>query len=316
MLLARGLGGLLPPRASLAGRARAYNPPKRPRAQPSPGKASQLRTSMRRPQTLLAKPVRPSWERKPGSSKNARRDDALVPRHAPCVAQYASPTLQSWVASWDPAEPSPLRAGIAELPTSVWGMPLRTDIVHRVVTWERACMRKGNASTKTRAEVRGGGRKPRPQKGTGRSRQGSIRAPQWRGGGRAHGPKPKDWSYKLQQQVVLLGLRTALSDFYSRGALILLDRAAVEVPKTAALLQRLDRLGIDCSRHRVMIVGTDDRHDVGQNNLRRATTNLAAVRYSDARSATLFDLTRSAVLIVSIDAAADLARRWLAGPRH
>ena len=166
----------------------------------SRSKMSQQKTTWRKPHTLDAKAVWPSWLRKPGSQKNARRDDALVPRLAPAVPEWTTPSLQAWLSCWG-ATKNPMRVGIAKLPTNVWGMPLRSDIVHRVVTWERACLRKGNNSTKGRADVHGGGKKPRPQKGTGKSRQGSIRAPQWRGGGRAHGPKPRDFSYQLGRQV-------------------------------------------------------------------------------------------------------------------
>lgn len=93
----------------------------------------------------------------------------------------------------------------------IFDVPLRRDILHRVVRWSLAAAQQGTHKTKTRSEVRGGGRKPRPQKGSGNSRQGTIRAPQWRGGGVVHGPVPRSHAHKLPKRVRRLGLQTALS---------------------------------------------------------------------------------------------------------
>jgi large subunit ribosomal protein L4 len=93
----------------------------------------------------------------------------------------------------------------------VFDVPIRKDILHRVVRWQLARRQQGTHKTKTRSEVRGGGRKPRPQKGSGRARAGTIRAPQWRGGGVAHGPVPRSHEHKLFKRVRRLGLKCALS---------------------------------------------------------------------------------------------------------
>ena len=140
------------------------------------------------------------WElRRPFQQVNRRRDDKHEERLLPAIPETLAPYVEAWVSSWErPA----VRGGLVQLRSDVWAMPLRPDIVHRVVTWQRAGRRQGTAKTKSRAEVKGGGRKPRPQKGQGRSRQGSIRAPQWRGGGKAHGARPKDWSYHLNAKVL------------------------------------------------------------------------------------------------------------------
>ena len=129
-------------------------------------------------------------------------------------------------------------------PAEVWGLPPRPDIVNNVVLWQRACRRLGLATSKGRAEVSGGGRKPRPQKGTGRSRQGSIRSPLWRGGGASHGPKPRDFSFKMNRKQRALGLKTALSDKYRRNALLVLDDPGLERGKTTELLRKLAGLGM------------------------------------------------------------------------
>lgn len=113
--------------------------------------------------------------------------------------------------------------GLIELNEFVFGANPRIDILHRVVVWQRAKWRAGTACVKTRAEKRGGGRKPWQQKGTGRARQGSIRAPHFIGGGRAHGPKPKSYYYSLPKKVRRMGLRTALSIRYAQGDLHIVD---------------------------------------------------------------------------------------------
>src|SRR5436305_10089581 len=101
-------------------------------------------------------------------------------------------------------------SGSVELDEALFGIEPNVAVMHQVVTAQLAHKRAGTHSTKTRAEVRGGGAKPWRQKGTGRARQGSIRSPQWRGGGVAHGPKPRDHSKKVNKKVVALALRSAL----------------------------------------------------------------------------------------------------------
>ena len=191
----------------------------------------------------------PQEHRRPFQQKNRRRDDVLLPRMEAAVPQSSELFVQAWLSSWD--EP---RAGIAKLRSDVWAMPLRTDIVHRVVTWQRACMRQGTSKTKHRSEVRGGGRKPRPQKGTGRSRQGSIRSPLWVGGGHAHPKRPRDFSYKLNRKVVSLGVKTALSDKYRRNCLIVLRDLELASDEPEELKAKLTNLGIDFEQQRGVCV--------------------------------------------------------------
>ncbi len=103
-------------------------------------------------------------------------------------------------------------AGTVDVPDELFGIEPNTAVMHQVVTAQLAAARSGTHSTKTRAEVRGGGAKPWRQKGTGRARQGSIRAPHWRGGGVAHGPKPRDYRQRTPKKMIQLALRSALSD--------------------------------------------------------------------------------------------------------
>ena len=119
--------------------------------------------------------------------------------------------------------------------------------MHRVVVWQRANWRQGTVKVKTRSEVRGGGRKPWPQKGTGRARAGSIRSPLFRGGGKAHGPRPKDWSQQLNSKIRRLGLRVAVSSKLATGRLTVVDELRIEseVPKTRELREFLDKFEAD-----------------------------------------------------------------------
>src|SRR5450432_2785292 len=121
-------------------------------------------------------------------------------------------------------------AGTVELPDAVFGIEPNVSVMHQVVTAQLAAARAGTHSTKTRSDVRGGGKKPWRQKGTGRARQGSIRAPQWRGGGVAHGPHPRDYSQRTPKKMVRLALRSALSDRMSEEKVIVVDDWGLTTP--------------------------------------------------------------------------------------
>ena len=126
------------------------------------------------------------------------------------------------------------KAGSVNLDDSLFGIEPNVPVMHQVVNAQLAARRAGTHSTKTRAEVRGGGAKPWRQKGTGRARQGSIRAPQWVGGGVAHGPKPRDYSQKTPKKMVKLALRSALSDRASDDKVVVVDGWGIEAPSTKA----------------------------------------------------------------------------------
>ena len=134
--------------------------------------------------------------------------------------------------------------GSAELPDGIFGVEPNVAVMHQVVTAQLAAARAGTQSTKTRAEVKGGGAKPWRQKGTGRARQGSIRAPHWRGGGVAHGPKPRSYKQKTPKKMVRLALIGALSDRASESKLLVVDEWGWDVPKTKDALAALVSLGI------------------------------------------------------------------------
>ena len=144
-------------------------------------------------------------------------------------------------------------AGKTTLAGAIFGITPNTAVMHQVVTAQLAAGRSGTHSTKTRAEVQGGGAKPYRQKGTGRARQGSIRAPHWRGGGIAHGPKPRDYSQRTPKKMVRLAVRSALSDRASEGKVVVVKDWGFDVPKTKEARLALDALGT-ASSDRVLIV--------------------------------------------------------------
>ncbi|HEY1739371.1 MAG TPA: 50S ribosomal protein L4 [Acidimicrobiia bacterium] len=144
-----------------------------------------------------------------------------------------------------------------ELDDALFGIEPNMPVMHQVVTAQLAHRRAGTHSTKTRAEVSGGGAKPWRQKGTGRARQGSIRAPQWRGGGVAHGPKPRDYSKKVNKKVVALALRSALSDRAASERVVVVDDWGISEPKTKRGIELLGALGLrptDRKPPRVLVV--------------------------------------------------------------
>jgi large subunit ribosomal protein L4 len=131
-----------------------------------------------------------------------------------------------------------------DLPDAIFGIEPNVAVMHQVVTAQLAAKRAGTHSTKTRSEVRGGGAKPWRQKGTGRARHGSIRSPQWRGGGVAHGPHPRDYTQRTPKKMIRLALRSALSDRATEGKLIVVDDWGVTEPKTKLGVKLLEGLGL------------------------------------------------------------------------
>ena len=143
-----------------------------------------------------------------------------------------------------------------DLDPAYFGIEPNLAVLHQVVTAQLAAARSGTQSTKTRAEVRGGGAKPFRQKGTGRARQGSTRSPQWIGGGVALGPKPRSYAQKTPKKMIQLALRSALSDRAAQGRVALVDAWTFEVPRTKDALASLAALKLT---GRVLVVlGEDD----------------------------------------------------------
>lgn len=127
----------------------------------------------------------------------------------------------------------------------IFGIEPNKAVMHEVVVNYLAGLRKGAHSTKSRGEVRGGGRKPWRQKGTGRARAGTSRSPLWRGGSIIFGPKPRDYSYRVNKKKVSLAMRSALSDKVSEEAMVVVDALSFEAPKTKEMIKVLEALGTE-----------------------------------------------------------------------
>ncbi len=147
-------------------------------------------------------------------------------------------------------------AGKVDLDDSTFGIQPNVPVMHQVVTAQLAARRAGTQSTKTRSEVRGGGAKPFRQKGTGNARQGSIRSPQYSGGGVALGPKPRKYLQKTPKKMIGLALRSALSDRAAEGKIIVVDEWGFDKPSTKAAKAALAGLGID--GRALIVIGRDD----------------------------------------------------------
>ena len=150
-------------------------------------------------------------------------------------------------------------SGDVEVDDSYFDVQPNVPVMHQVVTAQLAAKRSGTQSTKTRAEVRGGGAKPWRQKGTGRARQGSIRAPHWRGGGVTHAPKPRSYKQRTPKKMIRLALASALSDRRADDKIIVLDGWGIDSPSTKGAVEVLGKLGV---AGRVLVVLSRDEADV------------------------------------------------------
>ena len=191
-------------------------------------------------------------------------------------------------------------AGKASLELKVAKETSALDLMHRAVLRQQAHSRQGTASTLTRSEVRGGGRKPYKQKGTGRARQGSIRTPLRPGGGIVFGPKPRTYSLMMNRKERRLALRTALMSRIEDVLVVKDFGADIEVPKTKEIVGALNRFGID-SDSKVLIV-LKKPSDV----IRRSIRNLAKVKLIQADQLNVFDLLNANSLVIGEEALATI----------
>lgn len=147
-------------------------------------------------------------------------------------------------------------AGSVDLAPSVFGIEPNVGVMHQVVRAQRASWRQGTHSTRTRGKVRGGGKKPWRQKGTGRARQGSIRAPQWRGGGVVWGPHPRSYSFHVNKKEIKLAMRSVLSAKLADEQLFVVDNLDFEKPSTKQAVAVLAALGIE--GRTTIVIGNED----------------------------------------------------------
>ncbi len=180
-----------------------------------------------------------------------------------------------------------------ELNEAVFGIEPNENIVHSVLVNYLANQRQGTQSTKTRAEVRGGGRKPWRQKGTGRARQGSIRAPQWIKGGIALGPKPRSYKYRVNKKERQLAIKSLLSSKVLENELTVLDKLEVKEPKTKVMVKALADLKIE---GKTLIILADKNENVSL-----SSRNIEGVRIIELNTINVFDLLNCNKLILPLD---------------
>jgi large subunit ribosomal protein L4 len=169
-----------------------------------------------------------------------------------------------------------------ELPEDLFGRPVNVSLMHQVVVAGAAGQRSGTHSTKTRGDVRGGGVKPWRQKGTGRARQGSIRAPHWTGGGVAHGPHPRDYAMRVNRKMRRAALHSALSDAVASGKLAVVAELAFDGPKTKDAVEVLRALELE-GKVLVVLAGPDDA-------VERSFRNLVEVKIDYPGNLSTFDV--------------------------
>lgn len=182
-----------------------------------------------------------------------------------------------------------------ELNEGIFGVEINNHVVYEVVKNQLANKRQGTQSVKTRAEVRGGGRKPWRQKGTGRARQGSIRAPHFTGGGVSFAPKPRDYSYKVPKKVRRLALKSVLTSKVETGEIIVIDRIDLEGPKTKEMANFLANIKAD---KKALIVMDEKNMNVikSANNIPNVTTTLVnTLNVYDILKHNSFIITKDAV---------------------
>lgn len=181
------------------------------------------------------------------------------------------------------------KVGEVELNEALFGLEVKKHILHDVVKMQLANRRAGTASTKTRTEVRGGGRKPYRQKGTGRARAGTNRSPLWRGGGVVFGPKPRDYSYKLPKKVRKLGVRMALSSRYSEKNMLVLDNFDLDDIKTKKFVEIMKKLNVENGL--IVIPGKNE-------NLEKSSRNVQGFKVIQTDGLNVYDILLHRRLVV------------------
>ncbi len=163
------------------------------------------------------------------------------------------------------------KVATTELPAAIFEAPILEEVMHQALVRQLANGRLGTRKTKNRGEVSGGGKKPWRQKGTGRARQGSIRSPQWRGGGKVHTPMPRDFSLRMPRKMRHAALRSALSVKAAQSEIVVLDELTMTGPKTKEMAAVLNRLVGDASAL-ILLAGPDEAVEKSVRNLPTAKT--------------------------------------------
>lgn len=192
------------------------------------------------------------------------------------------------------------KVGEVDLDDALFNIEVNPGVLHEVVCQQRAARRSGNASTKTRGEVRGGGAKPWRQKGTGRARAGSRTSPLWRGGGTVFGPKPRDYSYTMPRKVKKLALKMALSARQQEGNLVVLDKFELEAVKTKDFVAVLSALSVkDC----LIVV------DEMESKLDLSSRNVVGVKVLPVAGLNVYDILKHSKLMLIQGSLAGIEQR-------
>ncbi|PLS15541.1 50S ribosomal protein L4 [Bacillus sp. M6-12] len=187
------------------------------------------------------------------------------------------------------------QVGDIELNDSIFGIEPNNHVLFEAIIMQRASLRQGNHKVKNRSEVAGGGRKPWRQKGTGRARQGSIRSPQWRGGGTVFGPTPRSYSYKMPKKMRRLAIKSALSAKALEQEIIVLENLAFEAPKTKEFTAVLKGLSVD-TKALIVTDGLDEKVALSARNIPGVTVvEAAGLNVLDVVSHNKLIMTKSAV---------------------
>ncbi len=184
--------------------------------------------------------------------------------------------------------------GSIELDDAIFGVEINEHLVHMAVVQQQANNRQGTQKAKTRSEVSGGGRKPWRQKGTGHARQGSIRAPQWTGGGVVFAPVPRDYSFKMNKKEKRAALKSALSDKVASEKLIVLDKFELDEFKTKKVAEVLANLKVE-GKTLIVLPDTDEK-------ITKSAGNIPAVQTSQVGTLNVYDVVNNGTLVVTKDA--------------
>jgi large subunit ribosomal protein L4 len=187
-----------------------------------------------------------------------------------------------------------------ELSADVFGVEINQQVIYDVVNCQRAAMRQGTHDTKGRSEVRGGGKKPWRQKGTGRARQGSIRAPQWRGGGTVFGPTPRSYAFKLNKKVKQLGLKNTLTYKVNENKLVAVDAIKFEEAKTKNFVKFLNDIKVE---GKTIVICSPAELDVVENpaavNAYLSARNVDSVILAPADNASVYEILSCKNLVLT-----------------
>lgn len=187
------------------------------------------------------------------------------------------------------------QTGEIDLSDNVFGVEVNEAVMHQAVVMQLANQRQGTASTKTRGFVRGGGKKPWRQKGTGRARSGSIRSPLWVGGGTVFGPRPRSYAFSMPRKARRLAIRSALSAKVQAGELLVMEDIAIEEPKTKTVVNMLDSLKIGDDKALIVTVA-------GNENVEKSARNIPGIKNITSQGLNVYDILYHDKVLITKDA--------------